>query len=337
MSTTLHDIAAAVGVSVATVSNALRDKGRVSKTMRDKIREEADRMGYSPSLKGRALRTGRSGVIGLVLPDIANPLFPAIAQAIQAAALDLGLGVLIADSRGANDTQTEALTRLIRHGADGLIVVPRRGTEVPKTSVPVAVIDAPSNPGNTICADHRAGGGLVLRHLRAQGHRHIQITGHSPGSRVQNDRIAGMRDACPADTRLSVHWLQDGPLPSTADLLAKGITALAATSDLIALPFLTQLQAEGYRVPDQFAVTGFDDHAFSSLVAPGLTTVAQDTDQIARVAIAHLLAKLDGTDVAHAQTVPVRLIIRGSTQSAPALNKNPIPAPNTQFNTERHS
>lgn len=96
--TNLSAIAAALGVSVATVSNALSGKGRVSPELVERIRKTASELGYVPSSAGRALRTGRSGVLGLVLPDIANPLFPQIAQAIEKAAVNAGYGVLIADS-----------------------------------------------------------------------------------------------------------------------------------------------------------------------------------------------------------------------------------------------
>src|SRR5215470_17435404 len=96
----LSRIAAALGVSVATVSNALSGKGRVSAELVERIRTTAAALGYVPSQAGRALRTGRSGVLGLVLPDISNPLFPQLAQAIEFAATAASYGVLIADSRG---------------------------------------------------------------------------------------------------------------------------------------------------------------------------------------------------------------------------------------------
>ncbi|MGB8293490.1 MAG: LacI family DNA-binding transcriptional regulator, partial [Rhizobium ruizarguesonis] len=105
----LSRIATSLGVSVATVSNALSGKGRVSGPLVERIREHAAELGYVQSQAGRALRTGRSGVLGLVLPDIANPLFPKIAQAIEFAASAAGYGVLIADSRGDVAAQTEAI------------------------------------------------------------------------------------------------------------------------------------------------------------------------------------------------------------------------------------
>ncbi|WP_240778534.1 SDR family oxidoreductase [Salipiger aestuarii] len=315
MTATIHDIARSMGVSIATVSNALSGKGRVSEALKSRIRHEADRQGYAPSPSARALRTGRSGVIGLVLPDIANPLFPALAQAIEAEAQARGQGVLIADSRGTNEAQDAALDRLVRQGADALVLVPRRGTRVPTLGVPMAVIDATSNPANSICADHIAGGRLVIAHLRAQGHARILLVGQSPSSHVQTDRIAGMTHATGGDT--PVHWLDDAPLPPPETLAAQGITAIATTSDLIALPLLTRLQAAGLRLPRDMAVTGFDNHAFSALVAPGLTTVAQDLRAIASGALGRLAAQLDSHPALPPRTVPVQLLRRGSTTTHP--------------------
>ncbi|MCR8550994.1 LacI family transcriptional regulator [Salipiger sp. P9] len=325
MNPKLEDIARAMGVSTATVSNALSGKGRVSEALKDRIRQEATRLGYVPSVQARALRTGRSGVIGLVLPDIANPLFPALAQSVEAAAQARGLGVLIADSRGTREAQAQALQRLVRQGADGLVVVPRRGTQMPPLGVPVAMIDAASTPGNTICADHRQGGALIVEHLRLRGHRKILIVGQSSASRVQTDRVAGMTEALSGDMTGRVLWLEDAPLPAPYDLLADGFTALAATSDLIALPLLTRLQAAGLRVPRDIAVTGFDNHAFSALVAPGLTTVAQDLPAIAEGALESVLAQLDAHPAPPPRTVPVELLVRGTTTSTNQTDKETCP------------
>lgn len=175
--TNLSAIAAALGVSVATVSNALSGKGRVSPELVERIRKTASELGYVPSSAGRALRTGRSGVLGLVLPDIANPLFPQIAQAIEKAAVNAGYGVLIADSRGEIAMQTDAINRLIERGVDGMVVVPRRGTRIADVDCPVAVIDSPSTPGNTVAADHWDGGRQIGEYLAALGHDKVVLIG----------------------------------------------------------------------------------------------------------------------------------------------------------------
>ncbi|MDV7143463.1 LacI family DNA-binding transcriptional regulator [Tropicimonas sp. TH_r6] len=308
----LKDIARELGVSTATVSNVLSGKGRVSDETRRLVNEKVSELGYRPGGPGRALRTGRSGVLGLVLPDISNPLFPAFAQAIEAAAASSGFGVLIADSHGDPSAQTDAMQRMIQRGADGIVIVPCRGTQVSDLPLAATIIDAASTPGNCVCSDHHGGGRLAVEHLLELGHRKMVFLGQSRRSTVQSDRIDGMQAALSVDARADVVWLEDG-LPDFAALARRGATAVIATSDLHALTALTCLQSAGLTVPEDVSVIGFDDLSFSARIAPGLTTLAQDMPEIASAAVAHLMQQLDGAPVPAARIVPMALRIRGST------------------------
>lgn len=323
-------IAARLEVSVATVSNALSGKGRVSPELALKIRSAANDLGYVPTMAGRALRTGRSHVLGLVLPDIANPLFPQIAQAIERAAAEAGYGVLIADSRNEVSTQTEAIGRLLERGVDGIVIVPRRGTRVADIGSPVAVIDSPSTPGNTVSADHWQGGQAVLEHLVALGHRKIVLLGNNPASNVQNDRIGGMKSRLPPGAEGRVIWaekiaMERGPgAPlGLAAFAREGFTACAAVSDLLALRALTELLGAGVAVPEGMSVTGFDDLIWAQVVRPALTTIRMDMPAIATIAVGALTAAIEGgsggargpvmAPSPEAGRVPMRLIIRDSS------------------------
>jgi LacI family transcriptional regulator len=318
----LKDIARELGVSAATVSNTLNGSGRVSEETRQRIWAKAEEVGYRPSLVGRALRTGRSGVLGLVLPDISNPLFPAFAQAIEADAARKGFGVLIADSHGDGAAQTKAIARMAQRGADGIVVVPCRGTQIPETQVPVSIIDTSSNPDNTVAADHGGGGRLAMTHMQDLGHRKILLVGQSRRSLVQTDRIAGMTGAVWPGNTVKTIWLEETPAIDVPALIAQGISALIATSDLHALMLLVQIQQTGHVVPRDISVMGFDDHSFSSLISPGLTTLAQDTAKIAACAVDNLVARLSDTPPPPEKIVPMRLIIRDTTSVAPITTRN---------------
>ncbi|MGH6763552.1 MAG: LacI family DNA-binding transcriptional regulator [Phyllobacterium sp.] len=323
----LSDIASALGVSIATVSNAMSGKGRVSVEMIEKIRATAAEFGYKPSLTGRALRTGRSGVLGLALANIAHPLFPQIAQAVEFAAANNGYGILIADSRGDVAAQTDAINRLIERGVDGLVVVPRRGTRIVEVGRPVAVIDSPSTPGNTVAADHWNGGQQIARHLAALGHRRFMIVGANPNSNVQNDRIGGIRSALSPDMVSHVIWIEEienhhfkGCDLGLAEKVKQGFTAFAATSDLHALRILMELQRNGISVPREASVTGFDDLAWSSVVTPGLTTMHMDMPAIAEIAVTSVLEAIGArrnTAIASVSSVPMQIVIRKSSGEAP--------------------
>lgn len=322
----LGNIAKALGVSVATVSNALTGKGRVSAELIESVRAKAAELGYTPSHIGRALRTGRSGVLGLVLPDIANPLFPQIAQAIEFAASSAGYGVLIADSRGSVSMQTEAINRLIERGVDGIVIVPRLGTRIADIGCPVAVIDSPSTPGNTVSADHWQGGQAVAEHLVSLGHRKLLLIGNNPASNVQGDRIGGMKSALPAGGQAGVLWIEAheerhgrGALLGLQAKVEEGFTAFAAVSDLIALRVLTELQSAGLSVPADVSVTGFDDLIWSSVVTPSLTTVRMNMAAIAEIAIAALVRVIEA-DAVNSDDIP-----RMATGTAVAAERSSVP------------
>jgi len=334
----LSQIAARLEVSVATVSNALSGKGRVSPELAERIRAAANDLGYVPAMAGRALRTGRSHVLGLVLPDIANPLFPQIAQAIEQAAARAGYGVLIADSRNDVATQTEAIGRLLERGVDGLVIVPRRGTRVADIGSPVAVIDSPSTPGNTVSADHWQGGQAVMEHLVALGHRKILLLGNNPASNVQNDRIGGMKSRLPPGTESQVVWAEKieaekgpGAPLGLAQRAREGFTACAAVSDLIALRALTELLGAGIPVPEGMSVTGFDDLIWAQAVRPALTTIRMDMPAIATIAVRALTAAIEGgsgergpvmAPSSETGRVPMRLIIRDSSAPPGQIKKS---------------
>lgn len=325
----MTEIAAALGVSSATVSNALSGKGRVSVELSAKIRQAAEDLGYVPSHAARALRTGRTGVIGLVLPDISNPLFPQIAQAIEQAAASTGFGVLIADSRGEIAQQTAAIGRLIERGVDGMIVVPRRGSRIADIGTPVAIIDSPSTPGNTVSSDHWDGGVQMGRHLASLGHRKVLLIAHSRESNVQNDRIGGLKAGLGRDICCETLWVGDleasrgvGCTLGVAARAADGFTGFAAVYDLLALRALTELQRDGIDVPLQASVSGFDDLVWSSVVTPPITTLRQDLATIAERAVEALRNAIAESEMSSSEPVtarsngegvPMMLVVRQST------------------------
>ncbi|KQV41426.1 MULTISPECIES: LacI family DNA-binding transcriptional regulator [unclassified Rhizobium] len=330
----LSELARHLGVSIATASNALSGKGRLSPELAQRIRETANQMGYVPSQAGRALRTGRSGVLGLVLPDIGNPLYPEIAQEIERVATGAGYGVLIANSRDDISAQDKAIFQLVERGVDGIVIVPRRGTKVPETRCPIAIIDTPKTPRNTVSGDHFDGGAQVARHLTALGHTRILLIGDDPSSNVQNTRINGMRSELSDAQTVETIWIVEieakhgkGCALDLAAWRARGFTAFACVSDPHALRALTELQSAGIAIPAEATVTGFDNLQWSSFISPPLTTVKMNMPEIARLAIDALVTAIKDRDAsddtpsppvtARKASVPMELVIRRSSGPAP--------------------
>ncbi|WP_226628567.1 LacI family DNA-binding transcriptional regulator [Alloyangia pacifica] len=309
----IKQIAQDIGVSAATVSNALTGKGRVSKELADRIRARAEALGYRPSSAARALKTGQSGILGLVMPDLTNPLFPRIAQNLSIAAEARGLGILIADSRGSEARQTEALQQLVGRGVDGVVVVPQKGTSPAAPGLPMVTINTARDPRNTVSADHIGGGALIGAHIRELGHSDVVLLGGDRVSDVQQDRMRGMADGLGPSVRVRTVW-GDAGLAALPDLVGQGATAILATSDLLALAALSELARAGISVPEHVSLTGFDDLPFATAMHPALTTTAQDVGAIAEYALEVLTSLIAGglrPDAGHA--VPMQLVPRAST------------------------
>ncbi|MEM6711858.1 MAG: LacI family DNA-binding transcriptional regulator [Pseudomonadota bacterium] len=309
----IKKIANDIGVSTATVSNALTGKGRVSEEMASRIKERADELGYRPSIAARALKTGQTGILGLVMPDLTNPLFPRIAQTLAIEADQRKMGVLIADSRGDAAEQSRAFKRLLARGVDGILVVPQKGTSPEPMPVPVVVINTASDPLNSVSADHAHGGSLVARHVADIGHRRVMILGGDPVSEVQRDRIKGMVQALRDDIEVNTSWGDEG-VKKAVECVQAGVTAIMTTSDLIALRVRSNLIRKNIAVPDHVSLTGFDNMAFAPIMHPSLTTVAQNVGEIASRAIAIMDSKISGAiPDDEGETVPMRLVVRQST------------------------
>lgn len=309
----IKQIATDMGVSVATVSNALTGKGRVSSQMVERIKQRASDLGYRPSLAGRALRSGQSGILGLVMPDLTNPLFPRIAQNLSLMADDRQLGILIADSRGNPDEQKQAIDRLLDRGVEGLLIVPQKGTAPGMQRVPTVIINTASDPDNTVSADHAGGGTLIANHIAELGHRHIVILGEDRVSEVQRDRVGGMRRTFDTSGTVQEVWGNDG-IQTLATAVENGATAILTTSDLLALRVHSHLTRCGIVVPRDVSLTGFDDLPFATAMHPKLTTVAQDVEHIASLAIQRLIQEIQGTQpLVQPAPVAMRLVVRNST------------------------
>lgn len=313
--TNIKKIATDMGVSVATVSNALTGKGRVSSQMVERIKQRANDLGYRPSLAGRALRSGHSGILGLVMPDLTNPLFPRIAQHLSLMADDRQLGILIGDSRGKPDEQIQAIDRLLDRGVDGLLIVPQKGTAPGLQRAPTVIINTASDPDNTVSADHAGGGKLIAQHIVALGHRHIIILGGDRVSEVQRDRVYGLRIGLQDADTVHEFWGEDG-IEQLVGAIKNGATAITTTSDLLALRVHSHLTRCAIAVPRDVSLSGFDDLPFATAMHPALTTVAQDVEAIAGLAIERLIQAIQGGHApVETTTVAMHLVIRNSTST----------------------
>ncbi|MER5546935.1 LacI family DNA-binding transcriptional regulator [Streptomyces sp. NPDC001118] len=332
---TLADVAREVGVSAKTVSRVLNEDGPVSAQTREQVLTAVARLGFQPNLMARNIRVGGPDTtIGLVVPDLGNPFFGAVAGGIEATVHDRGLTLLMGSSGEDPDRERDLTSKFLARRVSILMVVPSVGADHSHlkphraAGLPVVFIDRPAVglSADSVVSSNRAGAHDGVAHLIAHGHRRVGFIGDLPLKLyTRRERLAGYRAALeeaglPYDRALVANAHdQQGAAAATSQLLglADGPTALFAGNNIVALGIVAELARSKRK---DIAVVAFDDVPLAEALEPALTVVAQDPEEIGRVAAATALARLDGDrSRARTITVPTRLIVRGSGEpSAPA-------------------
>jgi LacI family transcriptional regulator len=308
---TIKDVAAKVGVSVATVSNALNGKPNVGTDVRRKVLRAAKDLGYRPHRAAQAMRKGRTRAIGLVLPDLTNPFFPQLAQTVENKARKLGLLVCLIDSQDSPEGEADGLTLLAQHGVDGIIwcpVGPRTPRPIHTLGRPVVLIDRPRPGFAVVQSNNLMGGRLLAQYALRLGHTRVGLLTGPRSVESAQQRRNGFVTAHPE--RIEIAWEVrvgfDGILPPEACavlLERRGATLVVAGNDLIAINALRFLTQHDIRVPDDVSIVGFDDISWARIVSPRLTTIAQPLVAIGNRAVELLEERLSGAAIASRATV----------------------------------
>ena len=320
---TVKDIAAAVGVSVATVSNVLNDRPNVGAATRRKVSEVARRLGYRPNRAAQAMRTGRTRTLGLVLPDLTNPFFPELAQAVESKARSLGLVVCLIDSQGSVHSESDGFSLLLQHAVDGIIwcpLGPRLPASLKKLGGPIVLIDRPRPGYAAVHSNYEMGGRLLAQYALRMGHTRVGLLSGPQNLASARQRRDGFVNAFPED--IEIAW--EVSVPFDGVLTAEAVetlerrrkaTLIVAGNDLIAISAIRCLSTWGIAVPDDVSVTGFDNIRWTDLVTPRLTTIAQPVGAIGARAVELLMERIGGQKLAAARAVfDVELIERDSVK-----------------------
>lgn len=326
MAVTLADVAAAAGLSGSTVSRALSAPEKVNATTRERVERIAREMGYVANHSARSLTAGRTDLIGLMVPDIANPFFPPIIKAVQARGMQHGRTVLIADvdERPADELPR---ARTMRRQVDGLIIAsPRTPDDMMDELLalgPVVFVNRAVPGAASVVIDEAGGMEQAVEHLAALGHRAIAYL-NGPKRSWSNTQRRGAVLA--ASARLGLDLVELGPFEAqvqsgvhAADLvIARGITGVIAYDDLIALGVMARLTERGVRTGADISVIGVDDSPMSAMAYPTLTSVHVPGDAAGSEAVDMLLAIIEDRQVENDEHVVLdtRLIVRSSTGPA---------------------
>jgi len=332
-SVTLKDIARETGYHVSTVSRALdpRTRATPSDQVVAQIKEAAKRMGYRPNRLAAGLRTKRTKTVGVVIPDISNPLFPPIVRGIEKVLEPLGYVSIIVNTDGRRCREQEMVRVLLEHGVDGIIhaAVERDDPildEVSRAGVPLVTVNRAledsSVPG--VVNDDADGISKMMAHLISHGHTDIAHIAGPEQLSTGVTRLAAFRAAA-LEHRLDVpeyHIAQstalneeNGRRCAQALLsLARPPTAIIAANDRLALGAFEAIRQMGLSCPEDVSVTGFNDYWFLKLIPPGLTTVRVDKRAAGRHSAELLMRLLNDPDKMTETLIvlPVEPVFRGS-------------------------
>lgn len=325
---TMRDVAAAAGVSVATVSRVLSGNRPVRPEHAAAVRDAVDRLGYRPNQLASALRRQTTLTVGMVVPEIANPFFPGVVEAIEHALVGHRRGLLLCDSQGDPDHELQQVLRLLDRQVDGILIVPcheqrsAAAVEAALAQVPVVQVDRRVSGvvTDTIEADHTAGIRALVEHLHALGRRRLAFVGADVASSVAKERLEAYRSTGAGGPELlGTFTIDHGQAAARALLDADELPdGVVGANDLIALGVIQGLRAAGVEVPDTVAVTGFDDIGFASVTHPALTTAHQPVRHLGASAVRLLTDRIAGEDgpPRHERVVP-SLVVRASTAGGP--------------------
>ena len=332
------DIAHLAGVSQPTVSRALRGSPSVNEETRRRILAIARELNYKVDKNASNLRAQQSGTLALLFfedptPDdsLINPFFHSMLGSITRACALRGYDLLVSFQQLSNNWHADFEDS---HKADGLILLGYGDYLEAESKLQRLVAQGthfvrwgaalPGEPGISIGCDNFQGGHDITAHLVAGGRRRIAFLGHASDHypefferwRGYADALAGAGLAPDAALQVDAITTEQAGQQAMAQLLATGVAldAVFAASDLIALGAMKALRAHGLKVPEQVAVAGFDDIAMASFAQPGLSTVQQDTKLAGEVLVDSLIRLIHG-DPVESRTLPVKLVLRGSTRA----------------------
>ena len=318
---TLQDVAREAGVAVSTVSRALSNPERVNRRTREHVLAVAQRLDYQPNRLARALPSGRTQILALLVPDVTNPHNFALVHGAEAQARAAGYTLVVADTQGEPELET-AQTERLGGLVDGMVFTSSRVSDEALARLrgrrPVVLFNRPAEGIDCVLTDVADGGRQVVEHLAALGHTSIAYLGGPANAWSDGQRWAALASGA---ERAGIAATRVGPFAATlaggtaaADVgLATGATALVAFNDLMAIGVLQRLERRGVRVPEAVSVVGHDDIFGADFCNPPLTTVASPSEHAGRVLIDLLLDPPASPPTARRPVLPLQLRIREST------------------------
>jgi len=322
---TIKDVAKLTGLSVATISRVLNEDEKVADRTRDKVLAAIKEVGYIPNLLGRNLRKSSTKMVYVLLPSIDNPFFSGILIGIESAARMYDYRVVICETFGREKRYQDFVQEVKKKLVDGLIFLSPTVSDVIPNGNDLAVVVCGETSDDYDCLqvdiDNHLAAYDATKYLLGKGRQRIAFAGGDTLSgrlRLDGYKKALIESGITPDEDLifgGAYYYNDG-LSCAKRLIKSGarVDAVLGAGDLVAIGFVRELESNGYRVPEDVAVMGFDNLEYSEMLAPQLSTVMQPRVDMGKLAFRKLYDRMQGVDTKHGRTLLEHQIIeRGST------------------------
>ncbi|MCP9948839.1 LacI family DNA-binding transcriptional regulator [Actinomadura madurae] len=313
MAVTIRDVASASGVHVSTVSRTFSAPHMVNAETRTRVLGVAERLGYRPNRAARSLTTGRTGNLGLIVADLANPFFPPLIKAAQATARGQDYHLFVADT-DEDPAEEQDLVMAFSKQVDGIVLCsPRLSNkalgELAET-IPFVLVNRRMRGVPTVVMDVASGARAAMGHLAGLGHRRVALAAGPAGSWTSGELRRAVTGAPGLETLVigPNAPTEEGGLAVAAQVAEAGVTGVLAYNDLVAIGLVAGLEERGVAVPGDVSVIGIDDSITGRMHRPKLTTVAMPTADAGRLAVDLLIKPMSAATV-----LETHLVVREST------------------------
>ncbi|MBM7581620.1 LacI family transcriptional regulator [Caldicoprobacter guelmensis] len=328
---TIKDVARRAGVSPSTVSRALSGRVPVDKETKERVMEAVRALNYKPNVLAKGLKEGKTNTIGLIVPNICNPVFPAVARGVEDVARERGFTVILCNTDENIEAEKDYVEKLQKRWVDGFIFATAREEshhilELKEKGFPVVlVVRHMAEVVDAVVIDNYKSSLEAVRYLISTGHRRICIVNGDTSLTLYRERFEGYRHALEAaglgmepDLVLDAAGRDDNGYGAVMAMLKKGVLpdAVFATSDPKAIGAIRAIKDYGLRVPEDVSVVGFDDLDISAFLDPPLTTVSQPLYEMGARAAQRLISLINGEkpDKPQMELVQAKLVIRKSVK-----------------------
>lgn len=332
---TQKDVAKLAGVSTATVSQVINNRTdgniRISEDTRQKVWDAVRHLGYMPNASARSLRTQKSNLIAVMVPDIANPYYPEFIRGVQEICWQHDYDLLVYDANDLPEREKAFVEAIVRRQVDGVVFIafyltPEDTQVLTNAHIPIATtMYELKGPGiDVLYPDNPEAVFAAMKHLVDRGHQRIAHIAGTLGTAAGDGRLQGYKDALakfgvPFDENL-VHmgnFRSDSVAPIIDKMFApdrEPPTAIFAANDVMAIEAIQVLMRRGYRIPEDVAIVGYDDIPGARAMLPSLTTISHETQELGREVASLLIRRLQMPDrQPESKPFKFKLMIREST------------------------